>query len=95
MNPIASVGTGTLSPAWPGAGPATLPASPAPNAEGSSRDAQMADLGSTSSQVNALQSLAMSASAPITIPPPQNFQPPAANTSDELVASMSGGNDDT
>lgn len=89
MNSIASVGLGGLG--W---GPTAAAVSPAPApaaAEVPSRDAQMADLGSTSASVNALQSLAAGASAPITIPQNQNFQPPTANTSNELVDAMSGG----
>ena len=83
MNPIASVGPGGLG--W-GQRAAAVP--PAPAVELPSRDAQMADLGSTTAQVNALASLACS---PISIPQTQHAQPPAANTSNELVDAMSGG----
>lgn len=87
MNPIASVGLG--GPLW--TSPASVPAAVSASGGSSARDAQMAELGTTSSSVNALQSMAMSASAPITIPQNQNFQPPVANTSNELVDAMSGG----
>jgi len=52
----------------------------------------MAELGSTSAQLGALQSLA-AAPAAITLPQVQHTAPPQASTSDELVASMAGGND--
>ena len=89
MNPIASVAPGELG--W--GRPSPLGGSVSAAAEAAwptTRDTQITDLGATSASVNALQSLAQSP-APITIPQTQNFQPPTANTSNELVDAMSGG----
>jgi hypothetical protein len=95
MNPISSVGLGTLTALEaPAAAATTLPAT-ASLAGAAGRDEQMAELGTTASSVNALQSMAMQQPmAPLTLPPTQHTAPPQANTSDELVASMSGGDND-
>ena len=93
MNPIASVGPGGLGWGTPAPAATSSPGPAAGAGAAPSRDAQMADLGSTTQSVNALQSLAAS-TAPITIPQTQNVQPPTANTSNELVDAMSGGGDD-
>jgi hypothetical protein len=55
----------------------------------------MAELGATTAQVNALQSLATApAAAPVSIPQVQHTPPPQANMGDELIAPPAGGTDE-
>ena len=95
VNPVARVGLGSRAALEvPATAAAAVPAS-ASLAGSAGRDDLMAELGSTALSVNALQSLSMQQPmAPISLPPTQHTTPPQANTSDELVASMSGGDND-
>lgn len=83
-----------LPAAWnDGAAPTTGLAAAGTAAAETSRDAQMAELPATASDLGALQSLASAAPAPITLPQPQLSPPPGTAASNELVDSTSAGDD--
>lgn len=80
---------------------ASLPAAPAallPPGGATSRDAQIADLGSTSSDLNSLLALAQSSaspSAPISMPQNQHQSPPSVPATGRILSDAQLSDDDS